>query len=456
MTGHGPAGMRSRGVARPALHAAAGFGALLLGVLDTRGAVALAVLLVVHNVLLLPLYAPGVMRPPGPRPDAGVLSYPLVVLATVLLLGARPHWAAAAWAVLAWGDAAAAVAGPRLGGARWPWNPAKRLAGSAAFVLAGSAAGAATAGFVAAAGGCGPSAAALVATVVVAALAAALAESAPSGVDDNVRIGAACGAVFGAAALVDPARAGVALEGVGARLPWALPAAAAAAGAGLAAGALRRSGAGAAFALALCFLLGEGWRGLAVLVAFVSLATAATRAGRVRKESLGIAQPAGGRRGASHALANGGLAAALAGLAPFVAAAPALRLAWVGALATAAFDTVATEAGGAWGRRAWSIPHGRAAAPGTPGAVSLPGSAAGAAAGLAVAAVAAAAGLVRWPLVPWLGLSAAAGSFAESWAAGSPCLRARLGPHARNLLNTALGALLAALAALALPQLTFG
>jgi dolichol kinase len=179
-------------VTRPALHAAAGAGSLALRFLDPAGAMLLAGALALHNLLLLPRYAPRIVRARPPRVDAGVALYPLVVLAAVVCFRDRLELAACVWAILAFGDAAAAVAGRHLGGPTLPWNRDKRLAGTAAFVLAGGPGALGVGAFVAAGQRPDPgSGSGLVGAVLGATLAAALAESAASRLDDNVRIGAA-------------------------------------------------------------------------------------------------------------------------------------------------------------------------------------------------------------------------------------------------------------------------
>jgi dolichol kinase len=90
--------------------------ALALRYLPPVAALAFALVLVVHNVFVMPRWAPGLMRPPGPRADAGVVTYPVVVAGLVLLFHDRLALAAAGWAILGCGDGAAAVFGRALGG----------------------------------------------------------------------------------------------------------------------------------------------------------------------------------------------------------------------------------------------------------------------------------------------------------------------------------------------------
>jgi uncharacterized protein (TIGR00297 family) len=125
------------------------------------------------------------------------------------------------------------------------------------------------------------------------------------------------------------------------------------------------------------------------VVAVALLAFAATHAGRAKKERLGTAESRRGRSAAQVA-ANLG-PAALAAIGSFQwwlldlrwphsitqAGVPLLVLA-IAAMAEAAADTVSSEIGQLFGRRPRMITTFRAAEPGTDGAVSLPGTLAGA------------------------------------------------------------------------------
>jgi uncharacterized protein (TIGR00297 family) len=194
--------------------------------------------------------------------------------------------------------------------------------------------------------------------------------------------------------------------------------------------------------MVLATLLGAfgGAGAYAVFATFFVLGSVATRLGRDRKEMRGLAQTSGGRRGASHALANVGVAVLLTILAPMADRWPGYLIGMSAALATAAFDTVSTEIGQAWGRWTVSPLTGRLVDPGTPGAVSPAGSAAGFAASLAVAGIAVVAQVVPAGAVGAILAGAALGALGESVAGAIPAVRDRLGGGTLNLLNTAVGA----------------
>jgi uncharacterized protein (TIGR00297 family) len=276
--------------------------------------------------------------------------------------------------------------------------------------------------------------------VAAATFAAAVAETLPARLDDNVRIGVACAAVFLAESTIAPERVPFALVTAAARAPAALAVDVVAGLAAYRVGVVDRSGllAGAALGTALWAFGGPGL--FAAFAALVAAAAASTRLGRARKEARGLAQGGGGRRGAAHALANAGAAAAFAFLAATSADPAGPALAAVAALATAAFDTAGTEVGQAFAGAAY-LPLGLARVrPGTPGALSAQGTLAGAVASLLVAGVAAAAGVIPAGAVGAAVAGAAFGSLAEAVVASMPATGSILGPHGRNVLSTAVGA----------------
>jgi len=442
---------------RKALHVGMGAAALLLRWLDPLEAALLALAALLFNLTLLHRLTAGRLLRGEERPrafSAGVALYPVMLLATVAVGFRRLDLVAAVWGLLAVGDGMAAVCGLLIGGPRLPWNPRKTWAGLVGFVLYGTAAAAfllrwtqrgvldvpahaawTSAAFLSDASG-------LLAGCAAAALAAGLAESAATRLDDNVVVPVVGGAVLWIASLVDPAL----LAGAGLLDPQRL-ASGAGIGAALAAlawavGAATPAGAVVGWILAAALYGAAGGAGLLVLSVVVATTTAATRAGRRRKRALGLAQTHGGRRGPAHVLANLGVAVVAALLARITPYRGACEVAFVAALASAACDTVATELGQAWGRRPVSLPTLRRVAAGTPGAISLVGTLAGLVAAGLVGLAAGAAGTVGADAALVAITAAFAAVVVESIAGATLAL----GHHARNLGNTALGALLAVLA----------
>ncbi len=204
-------------------------------------------------------------------------------------------------------------------------------------------------------------------------------------------------------------------------------------------GGVRFSGVVGGLAVGVPIYLGLGWRGFLVLLVFFVIGTGLTRLGYSRKEAMGVAEAGRGRRGASHAFANVGVAA-LCAAGAWSLGSTLLAVAFTAALATAAMDTAGSEVGPLWGRRTISLRNLRRVPPGTEGAVSLEGTAAGLAAAALVAA-----GAILPGLIP---LSALAAVVAAAWIGnlyegilGSR----RLLPHAwLNATNTLVGAAVAA------------
>ena len=127
------------------------------------------------------------------RPDednylSTVLSYPACVLAVLVLFPARAEFAAVVVVVLAFGDGAASIGGRLFGKTRLPWNPEKSWAGTLAF-LACAAPLASLAYWLEARPAVAPGVA--LACGIAAAAAGAVAESLPTRITDNARVGVA-------------------------------------------------------------------------------------------------------------------------------------------------------------------------------------------------------------------------------------------------------------------------
>lgn len=131
---------------------------------------------------------------PNERSIAKAMScYALPVLALLLLFPAQLQLGFAVLAIVAIGDGAAGLIGMTLRGPRLLWNPGKTVTGTLAFMLFGIPVATAAYWFSAqTAVTWGES----VSIVTAAALAAAVAESIPSSIDDNLRVGTAAAMVM--------------------------------------------------------------------------------------------------------------------------------------------------------------------------------------------------------------------------------------------------------------------
>lgn len=341
--------------------------------------------------------------------SAGIAMYPAAVLALIVAFHDRLELAAAAWGLLAFGDGMAGLVGTLLRGPRLPWNAGKTWSGFLAFVVWGTAAsaflirwvqrGAFSGGegerLVGWIGGSFVSAgdAWLVAGCLAATIAAAFAESLPTGIDDNVAIPLVGGAALYAATLVEPSILSEAVPQLLANAAWG-----AAVNGVLAIGAFAARGVGISGAVSgwvlgtLLYAFG-GWQGFVQLFAFFVLGTACTRIGFAKKSALGIAQEKGGRRGAKNAFANTTAGVVFAILAASTTHPGLFHLALIAAFATAAADTVSSEIGQAFGRTTYLVTTFRRVPPGTDGAVSLEGTLAGIAASAVLAGAGWACGL---------------------------------------------------------------
>ena len=430
--------------ARQSLHIAMGAVALLLRWLPWWQAVVLAAGALVFNVLVLPRFGQALYRP-GDRERGvhGIVFYPLAVLLLLVLFPRRPDIVAAAWGILAAGDGLATLAGRAFGGPRWPWNREKTLSGSAAFAVGGAAAGVFLAWWCRPATIPQPALVFVMFAPVAAAIVAALVETIPVRLDDNLSVSLTAGAVLWLAALVSLEQLPGAVAAAAARLPHALVLNAIVAWAGHRAGTVTRAGAVTGALIGLVIFLSTGWQGWALLLVTFIAASIASRMGLKRKMLLGIAEERGGRRGAGNAIANTGVAAIAAAVALTGTPAEMASLAFATALAAGGSDTIASEIGKAWGRRTWSITSLRRVAPGTSGAMSVAGTAAGVAGALGLGAAAVALGLAPATWLAAIVIGATAGSLLESWLGATLEAPGILNNDMLNFINTATAALVA-------------
>jgi uncharacterized protein (TIGR00297 family) len=403
--------------ARQWVHIGSGLFALLLRFLNWWQSALLALAALVFNLVILP-------RVGGRRLyravdhargfPLGILLYPLSVLMLILVFPSRLDIAAAAWAILAFGDGAATLAGQAGVRHRLPWNPDKSVAGTLAFIVCGGAGAVALALWTRANVTPTPPLTFTLVAPIVAAIAAALVESIPVRLDDNVSVPATAGAILWIASLMTMTAAAESRDAVVAALPWALGVNAATAWLGYRAKSVSRSGAIGGLAVGAIIYACAGWRGWLLLLVTFLLASITSRLGLKRKVLLGIAEERGGRRGAGNAVANCGVAAVAAIVAVTTPHAALALVALVAALTAGGSDTVASEIGKAWGRRTFLVTTLGRVPPGTSGAMSLEGTAAGIVSAFALAAVSAALGLIHGSAIIVVVVGATAGALVES------------------------------------------
>ena len=445
---------------RKSVHVSMGGFALLLRWLTPAQAALCAAAAVLFNLLVLHRLTRRRLLREQERDRGfsfGIALYPAAVLALILVFRDRLELAAAVWALIAFGDGMAAVAGTIVGGPRLPWHPGKSWAGFVAFVLWGGSASAFLLRWVqmdgptpwigasfldpGVPGGSAP-AAFLLSACLAAAVAAGFAESLRTGIDDNLLVPLVGGAVLWAATLVEPARLAGATDLVS-NFGWGALVNAALAVAALAARGVGTSGALTGWVLGTTLYGFAGWRGFAMLFLFFVLGTACTKVGYARKAALGIAQERGGRRGAKNALANTTAGVVFAFLAAATPHPQLFALALVAAFATAASDTAASEIGQAWGKTHVLVTTFRRVPPGTDGAVSLEGTAAGILASVVLAGAAWGTGLVGGAGFVIVVAAAFFGSTLESYLGATFERMAVVDNEVVNFANTVAGGLFA-------------
>lgn len=438
------AGLTAGELGRKAVHMAVGGFAFAVRPLGAPLAAVAALAAVLFNAFLLPRIGGRNLWREGEARSGyalGIVLYPIAVLLLIVIFARHLEVAAATWGILAFGDGMASIVGMAIGRRKLPWNRDKSWAGSLAFVFFGGLAAAILLlwsapghyGFVFA-----------VAIAFAAALFAALLESQPLGLDDNLGVPLVTGVVLYCLTLTQGNWRVVESSAFGERLGVGLAVNVVLAAAAYATRGVGRSGAVVGTLLGTAIWGFAGPSAFVLLFAFFVLGTAATKLGYARKAAAGIAQEKGGRRGPGNALSKTSIPALAA---VFIATTPypaLFALALAGAFATAAFDTVSSEVGKAYGRRTYLITTLRSVPRGTDGAVSLEGTAAGMVAALLLGGLGAALHLYPPGGVFAVVLAAFIATTLESVVGATLEKRGLLDNEAVNFLNSLAGALLAA------------
>ena len=432
--------------ARQWVHVGSAAFAFLLRGLTWWQAAALAGTALVFNLLVLPriggrrLYRPVDHARGFP---IGIVLYPLAVLLLVVAFSTRLDIAAAAWGILAFGDGAATLTGRRVGGRRWPWNQDKTVAGTIGFALFGGIGAVALACWTRPAVTPMPPWSFANLAPLAAAVVAALVETIPVRLDDNVSVPAAAAGVLWLASLMTRASAVSSGPAVVSALPWAIAANAAVAWIGHRARTVSASGAIVGAAIGIAVYAGAGRSAWLLLLATFIVASVASRMGLQRKVLLDIAEDRGGRRGAGNAIANCGVAVVAAVAASTTPDAVGALIALTAALVAGGSDTVASEIGKAWGRSTFLVTSFGRVKAGTPGAMSLEGTAAGVIAAFGLAALAVWLGLIDGSTIVAVVVGATAGALVESVLAATLEEPGIVNNDMLNFINTAVAAVVA-------------
>lgn len=426
----------------------AGF-ALLLRWLPWWGAAILAAAALLFNLTLLPRLGAGQLMREGEEQAmarSGVTLYALSVLALVLIFRNNLQVAAGAWGILAFGDGFSTLAGRGLGGPRLPWNPLKTWAGSVAFLVCGSVGSWGLMAWVNQRSDAIPfSAIPLFYLALAGSTLGAVVESLPLELNDNLSVPLLSGGLIYSLGLVHPGVWITEADNLRMNLGWALVVNLILALVAKLAGAVSWSGVWGGLAVGIPIATFGGLSGFTILAAFFVLGSVATRVGYRSKARRGIAQEKGGARGLVHAVANGGVAAYLS----FLAASTQdplrgwLMTAFVAALATAVCDTLGSEVGPFSRGQPLLVTRLKRVTVGTPGAVSLLGTMAGAGGALVLGILALALGIVPPMGVAVVTVAALVGTLLESVSGATLEPLGLIGSETNNFLNTLVGALMA-------------
>lgn len=433
---------------RKLLHMAVVGLAFLLRFLTPPQAMLMAASAVVMNLFILPrMVGRWVFRPDEAQGTlgGGIVLYPIAVLITIACLPHRLDLVAGAWGILAVGDGVATLVGRAIGrhGPHWPWNPRKSVAGTLAFAVAGAAASIVLIRWSAPAVAAPPGLAFVVWASVVAAVVAGLVESIDFRIDDNLSVTFSAAATLWCASLIDAGSASASWPLVAQRIVPALVVNAIVAAAVMRARLVDAGGAAAGAVVGVALALGAGVPGWLMLLAAFVAAAATSKFGERGKRSHGIAEEREGRRGAGNALANCGVAAIGAILAATTPHTPLALLVVVVGLTAGASDTVASEVGKAMRGTTFSVRSLSRVPPGTPGAMSVAGTVAGAVGAALLSACGAWLGLITTSQIWLVVVASTAGALVESLLAANFEERGYLTNDLLNFLNTAAAAAIA-------------
>jgi uncharacterized protein (TIGR00297 family) len=370
----------------------------------------------------------------------GILLYPLSVLILILLLPQRLYIVAAAWGIMAWGDGFATIIGRKYGSIKLPWNEARSYAGSLAFVIFGS--------FAAIFFTIWtwknlpePFLWYVVAIPALAAVLAALIESIPMGINDNLTVPFSSAFFMLALHQIDPNLFFVKQDLIMQNFIWGAIVNGALA---LLVTLLRMvslSGAISGFLIGTVIYTFGGYEFFLILFTFFFLGSFATKFGYSRKKAMGVAQEKGGARGWKNAVANCSMAAFLAVL--YMLSPDSMRMifsaGFFGAFATAVADTVSSEIGQVLGKHPILITTLRPVPVGTEGAVSLEGTFAGIVASVLLCLAGIAVGVISVPVAVIVVIAAFVGTTVESYLGATLEQMKIIDNEVINFMNTLVG-----------------
>lgn len=195
--------------------------------------------------------------------------------------------------------------------------------------------------------------------------------------------------------------------------------------------------------LGFAIFLGAGFMGLVMLGTFFILGSFVTSWGFYDKVKAGLAEENKGRRTASQALANAGIAGLLGLFAwLYPAKADLFRLMLAASFSSATADTCSSELGNVYGRRFYNILTLRPDTKGLNGVISLEGTALGFLGSCLIAIIYGVSTSWGWPIA-WILIAGTVGNLTDSILGASLERKHYLQNDAVNFFNTLVGALVA-------------
>lgn len=429
---------------RKAVHVGSSGFALLLRWLNFRHAAVLALAAFLFNWQILPrlggkkLYRDDDHQRGYP---IGILLYPISVLILILTIPHKLYIVAAAWAIMAWGDGFASIFGKKFGTKKLPWNPNRSYAGSLAFLMIGSVAAVFFTWWVDK-NPPEPTLWYIVVIPILGTLLAAIIETIPTGIDDNLTVPLSAAFFMLALHQIDPSLFPAKQDQILNNLLWGAGINLVLAGASFAWRMVSFSGFFSGFLIGTILYTFGGYEGFLILFLFFFLGSGATKFGYARKKALGVAQEKGGARGWKNAVANCSMGAFLAILA-MLSDGDHSAIFWAGffgAFATAAADTVSSEIGQVLGKHPILITTLRPAPVGTEGAVSIEGTVAGVIASAIVALAGLALHILSLKAASMVVIAAFIGTTVESYLGATLEQMKIIDNEIINFMNTLVGA----------------
>lgn len=431
-----------------ALHIALIIPAFLLFSITWYETAALAVMILLFDIYLLPDLA---VISTQSEADASlrtfrtdIILYPVAILALALIFNHYLEIVAMAWALLALGDGMAGAVGTVWGRHPLPFNRQKTWEGFAAFIVFGGAGALVLKLWMSDS----PLTRKGLLICIAAALVGAFVESLPIQLSDNITVPLICGGFIFCAGLVERSALDRNLPYLGVRIVLAVVINMAFALIALGLGQITASGVALGFALGVAVYMGFGYKSFLILLSFFVLGAVATRLGYGRKLERGIAERRRGARTWREAVGNILPAAFFSVLVITTPYQWAFLMALVASLAEAAGDTVASETGKWLSARAYLITTLEPVKAGEDGGISVAGTAAGFGASMLVVLLGRALGLC-WGWNAVIVLAAAfVGNLADSLIGATLERRGLVTNSIVNFMGTGLAGALALVAAI--------